>query len=86
MKELSLKQTEAVSGGNIAKEIAKVASYLKSGNPLGITIHSPKLNEGEDKEMERIRNRQNRNDGSRNGYNPSQGNYRRGRGGREIEN
>ena len=85
MKELSIEHTEQVSGG-LFGDMWTVLKFIKNRNPVGILTKSQKLNEGEDEFLSNLRQKDRKSGSDRDGYNRRDGNYRRGSGGRQIEN
>lgn len=85
MKELSIEYTEQVSGGFFG-DLWTIGKFLKNRNPVGMLTKSGKLNEGEDEFLANLRQKDRKSGSDRDGYNRRDGNYRRGSGGRQIEN
>ncbi|WP_122082298.1 bacteriocin [Vibrio coralliirubri] len=92
MQELSNKEMSQVVGGGrgdsggetTMDRIRAAKDTLKDiwkRNWFGLITHSEPLNEGEKDFIDNMRREQ-----GRHGHNSRQGNYRRGKGGREIEN
>ncbi|NUW70844.1 bacteriocin [Vibrio coralliilyticus] len=92
MKELSHKEMSLVvgggrddSGGDTARDRISDAQELLRNiwrrNWVRVALHSEELNQGEQDFLDNMRREQ-----GRHGHNSRQGNYRRGNGGREIEN
>ncbi|MBE8564738.1 hypothetical protein [Vibrio sp. OPT20] len=92
MKELSNKEASLVVGGgrggedwqdhvrDAISEAKDLAKDIRKRNWFGILTHSEELNSGEQEYLDNMRR-----EADRHGYNNSQGGYRRGSGGREIE-
>lgn len=92
MKDLSNKEIALVIGGGRGdsggetsmdrlREVVDTLKDIKNKNWFGLLVHSEELNVGEQEYLDRLRK-----EDRRNGHNNRQGNYRRGNGGREIEN
>ncbi|MCC4235006.1 hypothetical protein LL266_00510 [Vibrio anguillarum] len=91
MKELSNKEMLLVVGGGRGDGAGDSIDRLRDAKDLvrdiwrrnwvSVTLHSEELNKGETEFLSNMRR-----ESERHGYNSRQGNYRRGNGGREIEN